>query len=170
VPTPIKEPAPRLYDAELAFTSHPRLPPPNADHHTRGEGNPASCRERPLNAGNELMFCEITEGGDAGSPDLVLHKRTCGRYSPADPRAEDQPTAPLVRPLNRWPRKFLKCVYRFASFVAGDHRCTVCGGEPSRPPVPIACNAKKRRSDHNANQGCVNEYGYRQRKSEHLNH
>jgi len=47
---------------------------------------------------------------------------------------------------------------------------TACGGEPSRPPVPIACNAKERRSNYNANECCVNEHGYRQRKSEHLNH
>jgi len=48
------------------------------------------------------------------------------------------------------------CAYRFASFAAGDHPCTARSGEPSRPPVPIAGNTKKRRSNHNANKGCVN--------------
>src|SRR5271163_1069620 len=41
-------------------------------------------------------------------------------------------------------------------------------GEPARPPVPIACNAKERRTDDNTNERRVNEHGDRQRKSDHL--
>ena len=63
--------------------------------------------------------------------------------------------SPLVRPPNSGVRNGLNCAYRLASFAAGDHRCTA-SGEPSWPPVPIACNTKKRRSNHNANECCVN--------------
>src|SRR5215471_15480995 len=57
-----------------------------------------------------------------------------------------------------------------ASFAAGDHRRAAPGREPPGPPVPIAGNAKECRSNHNANDGCVNEHRYGQRKPEHLDH
>ena len=43
-------------------------------------------------------------------------------------------------------------------------------GEPARPPVPIACNTKERRTDRNTNECRVNQHGDRQRKSDHLDH
>jgi hypothetical protein len=58
-------------------------------------------------------------------------------------------------------RHLLNCAYRCASFAASRHRCIACGGEPPWPPVPIACNTKKRRADHNANQCRVNKHSYR---------
>src|SRR4029077_19660979 len=64
----------------------------------------------------------------------------------------------------------LNCEYRSASFTARHRWRAAFGGEPPRPPVPIACNSKKRRADHNPNQCRVNKHGYRQRKSDHLNH
>jgi|HubBroStandDraft_1064217.scaffolds.fasta_scaffold10011_2 hypothetical protein len=42
--------------------------------------------------------------------------------------------------------------------------------EPARPPVPIACNTKERRTDNNTNECRVNQHGDRQRKSDHLDH
>src|ERR1035438_3285187 len=55
-------------------------------------------------------------------------------------------------------------------FAARFHWRTARCGEPTRPPVPIACNAKERRTDHNTNECRVNQHGDRQRKSDHLDH
>jgi hypothetical protein len=48
-------------------------------------------------------------------------------------------------------------------------RTTRCG-EPTRPPVPVACKAKECRTDYNTNECRVNQHGDPQRKSDHLDH
>jgi hypothetical protein len=55
-------------------------------------------------------------------------------------------------------------------FATRYHWRSARSGEPARPPVPIARNAKERRTDHNSNEGRVNQHGDRQRKSDHLDH
>jgi Protein of unknown function (DUF3738) len=56
------------------------------------------------------------------------------------------------------------------SFATRYHWRPARFGEPARPPVPIACNTKERRTDHNTNECRVNQHGDRQRKSDHLDH
>src|SRR5208282_1887341 len=54
------------------------------------------------------------------------------------------------------------------SFATRYHWRSALCGESSRPPVPIACYAKERWTDHNTNECCVNQHGDRQPKSDHL--
>jgi hypothetical protein len=86
--------------------------------------------------------------------------------------SRDGPRASLYFPRDqrRWRRNSLNRAKRYASFAARRHGRPACLGEPSRPPVPIACNTKERGTDHNSNQCRVNQHCDRQRKSDHLDH
>src|SRR5690242_1425033 len=85
--------------------------------------------------------------------------------------AKDQLYIPFLQPHRKLRGSEMCCTANidFASIAARDHRCAARGREPSRPPVPVARNTKKSRSNHNTNERCINEHGNRQCKSEHLN-
>src|ERR1700730_11602719 len=84
-------------------------------------------------------------------------------YNPSEFFLSSTGTSIFIRSSRRLKEKKISFATRYHWRPA---RC----GEPARPPVPIACNTKERRTDHNTNECRVNQHGDRQRKSDHLDH
>src|ERR1700691_1867831 len=97
------------------------------------------------------------------SPDMLPEKTCKGRVPPGREERFQDVLNPDLIPKNRAVE-----ILDSSSDSPSSALCLLW--QAPRPPVPVTCNTKERGTDHDTNEGGVNQHGDRQRKSDHLDH
>src|SRR5277367_1749715 len=117
-----------------------------------------------ISLNNEITIKDIAEGLDRA---YRYDQRLNAKYNMENQEFDAIVHSTGMLVLRSWLTNYGCSVISFATRRHG--RAAHCG-EPTRPPVPIACNTKECRTNHNTDECRIYQHGDRQRKSNHLDH